>query len=281
MRLVRVPNKSKGGVHCMAGPKGVGETSAPPRSVCGAESVDRFAQSDSRSATNETKSREAAPAGVDVIRDRLQKAILEQRLPPGTKLGEDRVADIFGASRARVRQALTRLAHEQLVEILPQRGAFVARPTLQQAKDVFEARRLIEPAVVERLIATQTPAKIRRLRQHIEKEEVARSDGDARAVIRLSGEFHCLLAELAGNSALVRTMRELSAVTCLIISLYNVRTSRSCRADEHADLIDAIANRQASLARQLVLEHLQHIEGALLLHDGGVHIDLENILGNP
>ena len=216
---------------------------------------------------------------MDAIHARLQNAILEHRLPPGTKLGEDRLADIFGASRARVRQVLTRLSHEQLVEIFPQRGAYVARPTPEQARDVFEARRLVEPAVILRLIATQTPAKIRRLRQHIAKEEQARHSGDARVVIRLSGEFHCLLAELAGNSALVRTVRDLSAVTCLIISLYNAPTARSCRADEHANLLDAIADGNTALAQQLVLDHLQHIENALVLHEDGAGIDLESILG--
>lgn len=210
---------------------------------------------------------------------RLQNAILEHRLPPGTKLGEDRLAEIFGVSRARVRQVLTRLEHEQLVEIFPQRGAYVACPTPEQARDVFEARRLLEPAVVQRLITTLTPLKLRRLRQHVAKEEAARQQHDARAVIRLSGEFHGLLADLAGNSALARAMRDLSAVTCLIISLYNAPTARSCRADEHARMLDAIEQGDVAGAQQLVLAHLHHIESALVLHADGGGIDLESILG--
>lgn len=224
------------------------------------------------------------PAGVsgrpavDGIHARLQNAILEHRLPPGTKLGEDRLAEIFGASRARVRQVLTRLAHEQLVEIFPQRGAFVASPTPEQARDVFEARRVVEPAVVQRLIASRTPAKLKRLSQHVAKEEAARQRADTRAIIRLSGEFHCLLADLAGNSAFLRSMRDLSAVTCLIISLYNAPTAHSCRADEHACIVDAIERGDAALASQLVLDHLAHIEGSLVLHGVGAGIDLESVL---
>lgn len=216
--------------------------------------------------------------GVDDIHARLQNAILEHRLPPGTKLGEDRLAEIFGVSRARVRQVLTRLAHELLVEIFPQRGAFVARPTPEQARDVFEARRVVEPAVVQRLIATRSPAKLKRLRQHLAKEEAARQRGDTRAIIRLSGEFHRVLAEQAGNSAFVRAMRDLTAVTCLIISLYNAPTAHSCRADEHASLVDAIDRGDAALAVQLVLEHLAHIERSLVLHDDGAGVDLESVL---
>ncbi len=222
---------------------------------------------------------QAASADVDTIHARLQSAILEHRLPPGTKLGEDRLADIFGVSRARVRQLLSRLHHEQLVDIFPQRGAFVACPTPEQARDVFEARRVIEPAIVRRLIEHLAPAKVRQLRAHLAKEVEARRLADARAVIRLSGEFHCLLAELAGNSAFVRSMRELSAITCLIISLYNAPTAESCREDEHACLVDAIERKDIALAQQVVLEHLAHIEGSLVLRDQEDAVDLERILG--
>lgn len=220
----------------------------------------------------------ASPPSATAIHARLQNAILEHRLLPGTKLGEDRLADIFAVSRARIRQVLTQLAHAQLVEIFPQRGAFVACPSPEQARDIFEARQVVEPAVVQRLIATLTPAKLAQLRRHVAAETAARLAGDQRAIIRLSGEFHVLLAELAGNSALVRTMRDLSAVTCLIISLYNAPTMHSCRSDEHAELIAAIAQHDVAKAQQLVLEHLAHIEQSLVLSPGEGGGDLESIL---
>ncbi len=214
----------------------------------------------------------------DEIYARLYSAMLEHRLPPGTKLGEDKLADIFGVSRARVRQVLTRLAHEQLVELFPQRGAFVARPTPEQAMDVFEARRLIEPAILQRLIATLTPKKLQRLRQHLELELGARQRDEQHAVVRLSGEFHSLLADLAGNTALARCMRELSTVTSLIISLYNAPTAMSCRADEHERLIDAMADGDVAKATALMLVHLDHIESSLVLDQGEGEVDLAAIL---
>ena len=160
----------------------------------------------------------------DEIYEKIYVAILEHRLHPGTKLVEERLAEIFGVSRARVREVLARLAHEQIVELIPQRGAYVAKPSIEQALDVFEARRLIEPAVLRRLIETLTPEKLARLRQHQELELDARRRDDKRAVVRLSGEFHTLAAELAGNTALARSMRELSMLTCLIIFLYDAPT---------------------------------------------------------
>ena len=213
----------------------------------------------------------------DEIYEKIYVAILEHRLHPGTKLVEERLAEIFGVSRARVREVLARLAHEQIVELYPQRGAYVAKPTIEQALDVFEARRLIEPAVLRRLIDTLTPEKLARLRQHQELEFDARRRDDKRAVIRLSGEFHSLAAELAGNTALARSMRELSVLTCLMIFLYDAPTSASCRPDEHSQIIDAVAKRDAARAERLMLEHLEHIESSMKLVNVAEEVDLEAI----
>ena len=217
--------------------------------------------------------------GVEEIAEKISSAILEHRLAPGTKLGEDRLATIFGTSRAKVREVFARLAHEQLIELIPQRGAFVAKPTIEQAQDVFEARRLIEPGVLRRLIATLDDVKQQRLRRHLELEADARKRDDKRAIVRLSGEFHVLLAELAGNSALTRTMRELSALTCLIISLYDAPTATSCRADEHEEIVAAIKRSDVRRAESLMLHHLEHIEQSLRLDAGAEDADLESIFG--
>lgn len=222
-------------------------------------------------------SRAEREKSVDEIYEKIYAAILEHRLHPGTKLGEERMADIFGVSRARVREVLARLAHEQIVELFPQRGAYVAKPTTGQARDVFEARRLIEPAVLRRLMDTLTPEKIARLRQHQKLEADARRRNDKRAVIRLSGEFHTLAAELAGNSALARSMRELCMLTCLTIFLYDAPTAQSCRHDEHELIIDAVAKRDRGLAEKLMLNHLDHIEGSLQLDNASGEVDLEAI----
>jgi DNA-binding GntR family transcriptional regulator len=215
----------------------------------------------------------------DEIYEKIYGAIVEHRLHPGTKLGEDRLANIFGVSRARIREVLTRLAHEQIVNLFPQRGAFVAKPTPEQAMDVFEARRLIEPALLRRLIHTLTPEKVARLRQHQELELDARRRDDKHAVVRLSGEFHQLLGVLAGNTALARSIRELSMLTCLIIVLYDAPTASSCRADEHTAIVDAIAKRDAARAEKLMLGHLDHIESSLKLDSSTEEVDLEAVLG--
>lgn len=216
---------------------------------------------------------------VDEIVENISNAILEHRLVPGTKLGEDRLAAIYGTNRPRIREVLARLSHEQVVELVPQRGAFVAKPTVEQAREVFEARRLIEPGVLERLAQNFDDEKLRRLQEHLGKEEEARRTNDKHAVVRLSGEFHTLLAELAGNSLLARSMKELSTLTCLTISLYDAPTANSCRVDEHSAIVDAIRAGDLALARKLMLRHLQHIEDSLDLNSESEEVDLESVLG--
>lgn len=221
----------------------------------------------------------AVPAAhtADEIYEKIYIAVLEHRLHPGTKLAEGRLATIFGTSRARVREALTRLAYEKIVDQIPQRGSFIARPSAEQAKDVFAARRLIEPAVLSRLIDTATPDTIARLREHQQREIDARQRNDRSTVIRLTGEFHQLLAELAGNTILARNMRELTVLTCLIIFLYNAPMATSCRADEHFGIIDAIEAHDTGLATQLMLTHLNNIEASLTLGHRIDDPDLEAI----
>ena len=214
---------------------------------------------------------------VEEIVEKVYTAILEHRLAPGTKLGEDRLAAIFSTSRARIREVLARLANERVVDLIPQRGAFVVKPAVEQAFDVFEARRMIEPGILRRLIARLDAGILTRLREHQRMEAEARRIGDQRAIVRLSGEFHLLLAELAGNTALMRSMRELCTMTCLIIYLYDAPTATSCREDEHSAIVAAIAAKDAHKAEALMLHHLNNIEQSLKLEGVPVDGDLEAI----
>lgn len=197
------------------------------------------------------------------IYDRIITSIMEHRLPPGTKLGEDKLARIFGVSRARVRQVLARLALERIVVLQPNRGAFVAEPTVEQAREVFEVRQPLEALVVRRIVARRDPDSIARLRAHVAAEEAAREARDRRAIIRLSGEYHVLLAELSGSSLAAGLMRELASLTCLIIFLYDAPAVPACRDEEHAEITQALADGDEAAAIRLMAEHLDHVEACL------------------
>jgi DNA-binding GntR family transcriptional regulator len=232
------------------------------------------------SATAASRARRPSPPGEEEVYERLLSAIFEHRLPPGTKLGEDRLAGIFGVSRARIRRVLPRLAHEGVVSLEPNRGAFVAKPTVAEAREVFEARRIIEPGIVERVARSpERRAAIARLRQHVAAERRARHDEDLRAVVRLSGEFHTVLAEMSGNAVLAKAMKELTTRTCLVIALYDKPSMPSCLGEEHADIVDALSAGEVARAVRLMVEHLQHVERNLDLSiTEAAPVDLEAAL---
>jgi DNA-binding GntR family transcriptional regulator len=200
---------------------------------------------------------------VEGIYERVLNAILEHRLRPGTQLVEERLAAVFGVSRTKIRHALARLAHDGIVTVFPNRGAFVTSPSREEVHELFEARRLIEPALVRRLAAKATTALVRRLRDHVRQENAARKSGEHRAVVRLTGEFHLLLAEIAGNRVLLRAMREVEPLTALAIVHYEAPEALACPENEHALLADAIEAGGAERAAKLMLEHLDHVEAAL------------------
>jgi DNA-binding GntR family transcriptional regulator len=221
--------------------------------------------------------RTPAPS-VDAIHQRILGAIVEHRLPPGTKLGEERLAGVFGVSRTLIRQVIERLAHDRIVTVVPNRGAFVSSPTVEEAREVFAARRVIEPELIRQALRAATPADIKRLRAHVAKESAAREAHDKRAIIRLSGDFHALVAEIAGNRYLAKTLRELETLTCLVIILYDAPNVPACPYHEHADLVDLIEARDERRAAEQMVEHLRHVEASLEFEraaDG--EIDFESV----
>lgn len=225
-----------------------------------------------RARAGATAASTARPANVPSegdMYDRLVSAILDHRLPPGTKLVEDKLATAFGVSRTRVRPVLVRLASEQVVTLTPHRGAVIAEPTLQEAREVFEARRLIEPRVVALFIGAASAADIARLRRCIEDEEAAREAGDMRRAIRLSGDFHLHIAQAARHETLARILRELVSRTSLVLMTYSPSHARArsdataCGCREHRALLDAIYLRDAPEAARRMLDHLQRLEALI------------------
>ena len=201
---------------------------------------------------------------VDEIYERILTAITEHRLQPGTQLVEDRLAKIFDVSCTKIREATVRLVHDRIANNIPNRGAFVASPSADEAREIFAARRLIEPELMRMAARSATPKQIAMLRAHVGRETVARSK-EGYAIIPLSGEFHLLVAEIAGNGFLTRTLRDLESITCLIIILYDTHGAQGCPYDDHEFLVDAIEARDEERAAMLMLEHLDHIETSLNL----------------
>jgi len=217
----------------------------------------------------------------DLIYEQMFSAILEQKLTPGTKLSEDVLGEIFGVSRTIIRKVLQRLAYEKVVCIRPNRGAFVAEPTPDEAKDVFEARRVVETGIIRNVVQRHNPAHVQELETMLTAEAASIAKGAHSQWVALSGDFHMVLARISGNRSLEEFLKELVSRTSLIHVQYqsNKIGPQTCSCDEHADIIEAIRAQDEEKAVELMLAHLNGIEKGLNLDGTDPVSDLYEIFG--
>jgi len=156
----------------------------------------------------------------------LTRAIVEHRLLPGAKLAEQKLADHFGVSRTLVRQALFQLSQNRLIRLEPARGAFVAAPSVQEARQVFAVRRMLEAEMTRSFMRDVTPQKIASLKEHIAQERAAVAQEDVPERTELLGDFHVRMAQLMGNQVLAQILGELISRCALITLMYQSRSSR-------------------------------------------------------
>ena len=196
------------------------------------------------------------------IFERILAAIAERRLPPGTKLTEEDLVEIFKVTRARVRKVLLLLSQRGVVRLEPNRGAFVAQPSREETAALFEARQLIEAgttAKLARLTGRERMAALARLEAHVAEEAEARTSGAQGRVIRLSGEFHRLAVELSGNQVLAMIVEGLVWRTALALAAHAARHDTDCSPDEHVGIVAAIRAGDANLAVDRMTRHLVHV----------------------
>jgi len=224
----------------------------------------------------------AKPAAdrVGLIYRALRHAIIEQALEPGAKLPEDAIGERFGASRTIVRHALGQLAAEGLVELRRNRGAAVATPSWEEARDTFDVRMGLERLVMERLAGRLNREQIKALNAHVDEEERARGNNEPLS-IRLATEFHILLAEMSGSPVLTRYVSEVSLRCGLILALYSRPHSSECAVNEHREVIAALAAGDSKKACAVMEHHLEAVANrALIVARPPKSRDLKDILSS-
>lgn len=225
----------------------------------------------------------AASASGDTPEDRIYQAVFEsvmgQRLAPGTKLPEAALCELFNASRSTVRLALQRLAHDHIVQLRPNRGAIVAMPTPEETRQIFEARRGLEAALVRLAVAHITAADLKALRAQLRAEHEAMHRFDQPAWARLASSFHLKLGELGRNPILQRYLVEMVSRCSLIVALYEPPGNACCEHDEHEAIVKCIERGDADGAVRLMDQHLQELERNVCLQTEARAPGLKELLG--
>ncbi|MFT3818179.1 MAG: GntR family transcriptional regulator [Rubrivivax sp.] len=203
-----------------------------------------------------------APTATQRVQDGIVRAIVEHRLPPGARLREEELAASFAVSRTVVRQALHRLAQEQVIALRPNVGAQVPQPGRDEAAQVFDARRVVECEIARRLAGRLGAAQIAALQALIDAEAGADARGDRPAAIAGSAQFHRHLAGLCGNPVFLRIVDGLLPATSLLMALYQPPGAPACVAHRHVELLRALQGTPAAAAAEM-RRHLQELEASL------------------
>lgn len=145
----------------------------------------------------------------------------------------------------------------------PRRGAYVAAPDAQEARQVFAAR--LEAGTTEAVARAREPKALAKLRDNINQELALRETDRVREAIHLSGGFHVLMADLAGNRILAEQVRLLVAHTSLIVNLFENQAGLAGWHDHHDDLIGHCEAGRIEKAVTLMRAHIIELEEALAL----------------
>lgn len=207
----------------------------------------------------------ARPDTTRLIVESITNAIVERRLMPGTKLAEQKIADVFEVSRTIVRQALNQLSRDRLVTLEPARGARVAEPSVEEARQVFEVRNMLEAATIRRLCGRLGAPQLAELRAHLRQEKAALARTDVTGRTRLLADFHIVLARMLGNDALAQMLGDLLTRCSLIALMYQSAHSAEHSYDEHVAIVDALERADARAAVKLMQDHLHNVEHNLQL----------------
>ena len=206
-------------------------------------------------------------------------SVMNQRIAPGTKLPEQALCELFSVNRATVRKVLQRLAHDHIVDLRPNRGAVVSAPTPEETRQIFEARRLLEAAIVPLVAQRITKAELALLRKQLREEHSALHRADQPAWARLASSFHLRLAELSGSAILHRYLHELISRCSLIVALYQPPGNASCEHDEHERIVDAIARGDGDTAAALMDHHLGALQEHVAVKPAAEEPSLAALLG--
>ena len=198
------------------------------------------------------------------ISNRIIEAVMAQKLAPGSRLGEQQLAMLFDCSRTVVREALTRLATRGIVTVSARRGWYVIEPSQDEAREAFEARRVIELGLLHQLKVVDTAA-LRQLKSHLQREKAALAGTDVGLRTYLLGDFHVCLAECLGNALLADTLRDFTARTTLIAMLYQSSHDAAQSCEDHVRIVEALEAGDIARAEALMAEHIGTVQAALRL----------------
>lgn len=200
----------------------------------------------------------------DSVFQALADEILAGDLAPGTPLPERSLVDRFGISRTPIRQVLWMLERDGLVDVLPNRGAFVKKLGAGEVIELFQLREALEP-LAAMLAASQRPAHEAEALKALMLDAEADEQRDVKELVDLGAELHDALARWSGNKMLERIYDTLRMQTRLLRNLlHEAAGSERASLREHIEILSAVADRDENAAFTRMADHLRRARLAII-----------------
>lgn len=204
----------------------------------------------------------------DIVTEELRQAILSGRYKPGQRLIEDRLAQDFEVSRNPVREALRSLAAEGLVALTARRGATVAAPSVEDAREMIEVRATLEALNARHAARRRDPQMIALLSEVLRQGSTAAASGALDALPELNARFHEALAAAGSNRLLGDLMRSLRLRTGTVFAPLGAWRSRETW-EEHAGILKAVIAGDEELSALLAARHVMKAGDDFMRAAGG------------
>ncbi len=201
----------------------------------------------------------------ELVFDAIHEAILSGALEPGERLMEAQIAEELGVSRTPVREAIRKLELANFVVMIPRRGAYVADITLKDVADVFEIRGALEGLAAELAAERASDEEIEQLERLLVEIGKSIEAQDVERLVDLDTQFHDHILKASRNERLDQILSQLREQIQRFRTQTLARPTRMRVAlEEHRGLVEALAERNGELARQLAAQHIESAENSLM-----------------
>ncbi len=191
------------------------------------------------------------------IADIIRENIVSGNVNPGEKVNEYQVAKLLNISRPPIREAFRLLAAEGLITLVPRKGAFVSKFSIEEVKEIYEMKSMMESFAVRLAIPTVGKRKVSTLDSINNSMEEKIKQNNFKAILKLNIEFHRKMIKMSKNKKLIRFYESI----VLSIRRYqrvglSAPTSWEISLQEHKNIVEAIRSENIELAEKLCREHI-------------------------
>ena len=196
---------------------------------------------------------------------RVRELILSGVIPAGTQLDEQSLADEMQISRTPIREAISKLNKEGIVEYRPYKGNFVRSFTAKQVSDLFEVRKALEGMATRLAVAKLTDEYLAQLKRTLHAVDVALERGNMAEYSLADSEFHHMVAHMSDNESLIELLDRLDMQIQLVRAIANRDPDVVNRtAHERPEILAALELRDAERAGQLMENHIEGVRQAVV-----------------